>query len=139
MIKFKKLKLEGKAPERADIGAAGYDLFSAVKTQIEPKTWKLIDTGIALEIPINQVGLIWPRSGLALKKGLDVFAGVIDSSYRGSIGVILFNASYDIIFIEPGDKIAQIIFQRYETHEMKEVEELSDTIRGEGGFGSTDR
>lgn len=137
MIKFKKLNEKAKAPERADQGAAGYDLFSSVRMQVEPKTWALVDTGIALEIPDNQVGLIWPRSGLALKKGLDVFAGVIDSSYRGSVGVILYNASYNIYFIEPGDKIAQIIFQHYQVHEIVEVDELSETKRSEGGFGST--
>jgi dUTP pyrophosphatase len=97
----------------------------------------LIKTGIAIEIPKGFVGLVWPRSGLAIKKGVSVLAGVIDSSYRGEIGVVLLNTNYDDLIIKKGDKIAQLLIQPIETVNIEEVKELSDTERAENGFGSS--
>ena len=87
------------------------------------------------------VGLIWPRSGLAVKKGIDVFAGVVDSGYRGEVKVCLFNAgsvwSVPSVSIAKGDRIAQILFQPVPSFQLQEVDSLSTTQRGEGGFGSS--
>jgi dUTP pyrophosphatase len=90
-----------------------------------------------MAIPEGHVGLIWPRSGLAYKHGLDVFAGVIDSGYRGDIGVILFNSQYNSYEISKGDRIAQILIQKVEDYELLEVEDLDSTERNSGGFGSS--
>ena len=94
-------------------------------------------TGLAMEIPEGYVGLIWPRSGLAVKNGIDVFAGVIDSGYRGEIKVCLYNSSDWNVDFKAGERIAQIIIQKLEYVEMLEVEHLQDSSRGEGGFGSS--
>ena len=90
-----------------------------------------------MSIPKGYVGLIWPRSGLAYKHGLDVFAGVIDSGYRGDVGVVLYNSQFGDYHIEAGDRIAQIIFQKIEDFELIEVSRLNETDRNNEGFGST--
>ena len=90
-----------------------------------------------MAIPKGYVGLIWPRSGLAHKYGLDVFAGVIDSGYRGDIGVILYNTKLDHYKIKKGERIAQILFQKIEDFDLVEVDDLDDSQRGVGGFGSS--
>jgi dUTP pyrophosphatase len=90
-----------------------------------------------MAIPEGYVGLIWPRSGMAYKYGLDVFAGVIDSGYRGDIGVILYNSQYNSYEINKGDRIAQILIQKVEDFELVEVDDLEDSQRGKGGFGSS--
>jgi len=109
-----------------------------------PMRQVLVSTGIALAIPEGYVGLIWPRSGLAVKRGIDVFAGVIDSGYRGEIKVCLYTNSVDpnwgtpkAFDIEKGDRIAQIIFQKIEPFKLIETQELDDTNRGACGFGSS--
>ncbi len=94
-------------------------------------------TNIAISIPEGYVGLIWPRSGLAAKNGIDVFAGVIDSGYRGEIKVCLYNSSQINFEINKGDRIAQIIFHKLPQTEMLEVDSLDDSIRGDSGFGSS--
>ena len=90
-----------------------------------------------MAIPEGHVGLIWPRSGMAYKYGLDVFAGVIDSGYRGDIGVILYNSQYNSYEINKGDRIAQILIQKIEDFDLVEVEDLDSTERNSGGFGSS--
>jgi len=90
-----------------------------------------------MQIPKGYVGLIWPRSGMAYKYGIDVFAGVIDSGYRGDIGVILYNSQYTDYSIEKGDRIAQLVLQKVEDFELVEVSDLNNTDRNESGFGST--
>jgi dUTP pyrophosphatase len=112
--------------------------------------WGLVGTGISMEIPKGYVGLIWPRSGLAVKKGVDVFAGVIDSGYRGEIKVCLFNSSnHSHLGIQKGDRVAQILFQEVPKITMVEVEDLmvevglpyesKNSQRGVSGFGSSGR
>lgn len=130
-------------PVRADIGAAGYDLFSVDKMVIPPHSQGMIDTGIVLEFPSDCYARVAPRSGLAAKHSIDVLAGVIDSTYRGNIKVILFNHSSDREFIvNVGDRVAQIIFERIYTPVLEEVDDvthLKTTSRDQGGFGSTGR
>jgi dUTP pyrophosphatase len=138
ILKIKKLDENAIAPKKGSILAAGYELYSSEVGTIKPKERRLIKTSIVLEIPEGYYGRIAPRSGLAFKHGIDVMAGVIDSDYRGEIGVILYNTdcSNDFIF-GVGDKIAQIIFEKYYDFDIVEAKELNDTQRGDGGFGST--
>jgi dUTP pyrophosphatase len=139
MIKFNKLHPSAKAPKRSNPTDAGADLFSIEKQVIQPLERKLISTGIAIEIPEGYYGRIAPRSGLAIKNGIDVLAGVVDSEYRGEIKIVLYNGDKsNSFFVEPGDRIAQLIIERHYNFEFVEVvEELSNTDRGAGGFGST--
>jgi len=124
-------------PQYAHKGDAGADLRAAEPKIIAPRSRELIATGISLELPLGYVGLIWPRSGLAVKRGLDCGAGVIDSHYRGEIKVLLFNHSATEIRIQLGDRIAQLIVQKVETVEFKFSDRLSETVRNTSGFGST--
>lgn len=117
--------------------AAGMDLYAAFAETIPAGQHRIIKTGIAVKIPDFHYGRIAPRSGLAYKKGIDVFAGVIDNDYRGEIGVILYNSGNEPFIVAQGDRIAQMIITPY-THTVPElVTELDDTERGSGGFGST--
>ena len=127
----------GSVPQYAHDGDAGADITASEKTIIPAREKSLIPTGIRLEIPEGHVGLIWPRSGLAVKKGIDCGAGVIDSHYRGEVKVLLFNHSDNEFHIEPGDRIAQILIQKVERVQFIPADELSETDRSEGGFGST--
>ena len=133
----KKLDPSAIIPTKANSSDAGYDLYALNGAIVEKNTHRLIKTGISMAIPEGHVGLIWPRSGLAYKHGLDVFAGVIDSGYRGDIGVILFNSQYNSYEISKGDRIAQILIQKVEDYELLEVEDLDSTERNSGGFGSS--
>jgi dUTP pyrophosphatase len=128
-----------KCPSKGSAFSAGYDLYSIVEDEILPQERKLIPTGIILEIPEGYYGRIAPRSGLALKHGVDVFAGVIDSDYRGEVGVVLYNSDKTNTFsIKKGDRIAQIIFERCFSFPLEiEERELASTNRSSGGFGST--
>lgn len=126
-------------PKRSDPGAAGYDLYSRVDTILPPGQRQLIPTGVAIEIPGDHYGRIAPRSGLANGKGIDVLGGVIDSSYRGEVKVILINFGNETVNIRSGDRIAQLIFEKISTPELKVVsyEALTSSSRGAGGFGSS--
>lgn len=126
-------------PTRATPGSAGYDLSAAEDATIEPHTWKAVDTGIAIQIPTDCYARVAPRSGLAFKLGLDVFAGVVDSDYRDSIKVILMNHGTQPFVVHKGDRIAQLVFERIYTPDLREqtYAELTHTERGQGGFGST--
>ncbi len=125
------------APKSAQEGDAGSDLRASEEITIPSKGRCLVPTGISMAIPIGYVGLIWPRSGLAVKHGIDSGAGVIDSGYRGEIRVLLFNHS-DVDFkVVKGDRVAQILIQKVETPQFIQVETLDETERGAGGFGST--
>lgn len=138
-MKIVKLHPNAVVPNQAHIGDAGFDLCSIENIVIPPNNRVVVKTGIAMEIPFGAVGLIWPRSGLAVKQGLDVFAGVIDSGYRGEIQVCLFNSTSVPIEISEGQKIAQILFQEHLTYAMHVVESFETaTSRGTNGFGSTD-
>lgn len=118
---------------------AGLDLKSAKEYMIEPYDNALIDTGIQIEIPDGFVGMVCPRSGMALNSKITVLnaPGIIDSSYRGNVGVILMNHSDQPRRIRVGDRIAQLCITIIPRINIKEVSELSETDRGENGFGST--
>ena len=124
-------------PQYAHKGDAGADLKSAETKVISPRTRELVATGVSLELPDGYAGLIWPRSGPAVKLGLDCGAGVVDSHYRGEIKVLLFNHSDNEIRIQSGDRIAQLIIQKVETVKFIASKQLSETERNTAGFGST--
>lgn len=139
VLKFKKLDPGAQIPTKANPSDAGYDLYSIHEAFILPGNRATISIGIAVKMPKdNMVGLIWPRSGLSVKSGIDVLAGVIDSGYTGEIKVCLLNTSKDPIFLSAGSKIAQIIFQEYLTFDFQEVESIESGERGNKGFGSSD-
>ena len=124
-------------PKRGTPYSAGLDLFSPVDVSINPGERLLIKLNISIELPVGTFGHILPRSSLSLKNGIHVGAGVIDSDYRGNVGVVLFNLSSETFCVSRGDRIAQMIVKRYEMVEPEEVFESSETERGSGGFGST--
>lgn len=140
-IKIVKLSPEARIPYCAKIGDAACDLFSNEDYNLRPGERHLFKLGFAIKIPDGYYGKIEGRSGFALKDGCIPLGGVIDSGYVGEIGVILFNATpidlYNTVFIKKGQKIAQIIFLKYNTAEFVEVESLEQTERGSNGFGST--
>lgn len=142
-IKVKKLTPEAVVPTLGSKFAAGADLYSAEKGDvvIAPGETKFIGTGIAVEIPEGYVGLVYARSGLACKRGLAPAnkVGVIDSDYRGEIKVALLNHGKEPQALEKGERIAQMVVAPYLSVTYEETGELSDTERGEGGFGSTGR
>jgi len=142
MMKIKLLSEKSKIPFRAHATDAGMDLFSIDDCVISPGERRPVSTGISLEIPEGYYGRIAPRSGLAAKNGIDVLAGVVDSSYRGDIKVILLNTDQSGLGdfeIKSGDKIAQLIIEKHYNFELEVVDNLQETIRGSGGFGSTGR
>lgn len=138
-VDVKLLYSEAIVPTKAHNTDAGFDLYSIEECVIPPKQRKTVSTGISIQMPDNYAGLIWPRSGLSVKKGLDVLAGVIDAGYRGEIMVCLYNTSFEAVHINHGDKIAQIIFQEVPRISMIPVDNLDSSQRGDNGFGSTDK
>jgi len=136
-LEVQKLDDMAVVPTKVNRSDAGYDLYALHGAIVQKHCHKLIKTGISMAIPEGYVGLIWPRSGMAYKHGIDVFAGVIDSSYRGDIGVILYNSQYSDYNVEQGDRIAQIVFQKVKDFDLQLVDNLDDTKRGSGGFGSS--
>jgi len=137
IIKVKKLADSATLPTRANESDAGWDLYASESLSIPPNGRTLVGTSVSLAISSGSVGLIWPRSGLAVKHGIDVFAGVIDAGYRGEIKVCLFNSSDKTVEIMEGDRIAQLLVQKINNVIFKESNNLSNTVRGEGGFGSS--
>jgi len=137
LVKIKKLNSQAKTPTRANVSDAGYDLYSVEEGLILSGTRKLIKTGVSIAIPPGYYGRVAPRSGLAVKKGIDVLAGVIDSGYRGEIGVVLQNLDEHHFTYKKGDRIAQLILEQCNSIEWVEVEDLQDSQRSDGGFGST--
>lgn len=138
MLLIKRLHHDAHLPTRANDHAAGFDLYALEEAILPPGEWRLYRTGIAVAIPELNVGMIRPRSGLALKRGIDVLGGVIDCDYRGEIGVILINHHSEIpLHVRNGDRIAQLIVHELGTRYAVEVDELPETERGSGGFGST--
>jgi len=125
------------APSFGSDGAAGMDLFACEPKEIWPSQRAMIKTGIAMAIPKDHVGLIWPRSGMAVRQGVDVLAGVIDSDYRGTIQVALINHGPMKVNVESGDRIAQMLIQPVVRTTVTVVSSLSETSRGNAGFGST--
>ncbi len=136
-IKIKKLHAESKVPFYATEGDAGLDLFSDENLVLKPGERQGIKTGISIELPLGYVGLVWDKSGISFKSGIKVMGGVMDAGYRGEYMVCLANLSEEDFHIEKGKKIAQLLIQKVEHPEIEEASELSETERGEGGFGHT--
>ncbi|GFY57760.1 deoxyuridine 5'-triphosphate nucleotidohydrolase, partial [Trichonephila inaurata madagascariensis] len=117
--------------------AAGYDLYSAYDYVVPAQGKVLAMTDIQVQVPPGHYGRVAPRSGLAVKNFIDVGAGVVDEDYRGNLGVVLFNFGSEPFKVMKGDRIAQFICEKISYPELEEVENLDDTERGKGGFGST--
>lgn len=144
-LKIKKLTKTAKLPNRVNDTDAGFDLYSDEYKKVPVGKVTLVSTGIAINTPhtdyedfsITTYGRIAPRSGLAVNNGIDVFAGVVDSGYRGEIKVALYNSGEKEYNIKPGDRIAQLIITLILTPEIEEVKELDETPRGTNGFGES--
>lgn len=140
-IKIKKLRENANIPTRGSAAAAGYDLYACIENAvtIKPHTTEKIGTGLAIAVPDGYFGAIFARSGLAAKQGLRPAncVGVADSDYRGEYIVAIHNDTDAEQIVEPGERIAQLVVMPYLAAEFEEVDELSETERGAGGFGST--
>ena len=138
-IAIKKLTKSATVPTKNNTSDAGWDLYAVEDAVINSGDRTTIATGVAMPIPEGYVGLIWDRSGMATKRGVHRFAGVIDSGYRGEIKVCLWNSSSEHCVINKGDRMAQILFQPVPPLPMIEVQQLQTTSRGKQGFGSSGR
>lgn len=140
-VKIQKLDKNAKIPVYGSEYAAGADLYACLGEEVKIPAGEtvVIPTGIALELPVGFAGLIYARSGLATKQGLAPAnkVGVVDCDYRGEVKVALFNHSKEERTVAPGDRIAQLVITPYITAVFEERAELSETVRGAGGFGST--
>lgn len=139
LLKIKKLDSEAVLPNYAYQGDAGLDLYSNIDLEIKPMERVIIPTGIAIEIPDGYVGLIWDRSSLGIKEILKTLGGVVDSGYRGEIKIGLINLSQKNFSISKGQKIAQMIVQKFESPMVVEEENLSQSERNDKIFGSSDK
>ena len=138
VVKVKKLCNNAKLPVRGSTGATGYDLAAAQTVVVVAHGKVLVKIGLSISMLTGCYGRIVPRSGLALKKFIDVGPGVVDEDYRGELGVVLFNFGEDDFKTNMGDKIAQLIFEKIKTPAIVEADSLEETGRGNKGFGSTD-
>jgi dUTP pyrophosphatase len=136
-LRIKKLDKNARLPKYAHPNDAGMDLFSIEDKTLKPGERLVCGTGIALAISEGYVGLIWDKSGIAAKRGIKTMGGVIDSDYRGEVGVVLKNLSGEVYEIKRGEKIAQMLIQKVENPEIEEVDNLENTERDKDGFGST--
>ncbi|RDW74042.1 putative dUTP pyrophosphatase [Coleophoma crateriformis] len=134
---IKKLSEKARLPTRGSAFAAGYDIYAAKETVVPARGKVLVDTDISMAVPAGTYGRIAPRSGLASKHMIDTGAGVIDADYRGQVKVLLFNHGEKDFEIKEGDRVAQLVLERIYTPDVVEVEALEESVRGEGGFGST--
>ena len=136
-LKIKKLSKEAKVPNYANPGDAGLDLFAIKKYKVKPGEIKLIDTGVAFELPPKTVGLVWDKGSVAMKNGLKTLGGVMDEGYRGELTVGLVNLSKKVYTIEKGDKVAQLLIQKVENVKPLIVKSLSNSVRGKKRYGSS--
>ena len=137
-LKFLKLHPAAKLPTRGSAGAAGLDLYALEEVTLAPRGGRAtVRTGLSVALPGGFYGRVAPRSGLAVKYGLDVLAGVIDSDYRGEIMCALVNHGCDALVLEAGGRVAQLIVEAIITPEPAWADALDETARGAGGFGST--
>ncbi|MCK4650354.1 dUTP diphosphatase [Candidatus Pacearchaeota archaeon] len=136
-VKVKRLKENAIIPRYAHKGDAGMDLFSAGNYIVPAGKRQLVSTGIAMELPEGYFASIRGKSGLAYKKGISILGGVIEYTYRGEYGVIVLNTGDEDFEDKAGDQVAQIVITPVATAEVEEIEELSETVRGDGAWGST--
>ncbi|CAI5735018.1 unnamed protein product [Peronospora destructor] len=137
ILRIKKITSRAILPTRGSELAAGLDLSAAYDAVIPANDKGLIKTDLIIAVPDGCYARVAPRSGLALRKSIDIGAGVIDADYRGNVGVILFNHSTNDFSVKYGDRVAQLILEKVEYPEILEVDEIEETVRGAGGFGST--
>lgn len=130
ILKVKRLSSNAKLPVRASSGAAGYDLFAAEDCCIDPHTRRVVKTDLSIAVPVSHYGRVAPRSGLSFKYGIDIAAGVIDSDYRGPVGIVMVNNGKTTFDIKTGDRVAQLLLECISTLHVQEVDELDDTERG---------
>ena len=139
MININLLHEDAILPSRGSEESAGLDFHTIESVTIPPGHRALLKTGVAMSMPAGYVGLIWPRSKLAAKMGIDVLAGVVDSDYRGEIMISLLNTGLDPVEIKAGDKVAQMIIQRhYSDMQINIVDDLDKTMRGVAGVNSAE-
>ena len=136
-LRIKKLTYDAIIPTRGSGGAVGYDLYSTDEVVIPPTHRALIGTGVAIVLPPGVYGRVAPRSGLAVKNGIQVGAGVVDPDYTGEVKVVLFNHGDKDFEVKRGERVAQLVLERCETPDVEEIGLLEETERGAGGFGST--
>jgi len=139
-LRFVRLSEAAVGPARAHGDDAGFDLHAAEAATLAPGQRASVGTGLAIEIPEGQAGLVLPRSGLAARHGIALVnaPGLVDAGYRGELRVLLLNTDTAASFeVTPGDRIAQLVIVRHESPELEEVPSLDETARGAGGFGST--
>ncbi|KAG7374730.1 deoxyuridine 5'-triphosphate nucleotidohydrolase [Nitzschia inconspicua] len=136
-LQVKRLSDKAVLPVRGSEWAAGYDLSASRPTVIKAGGRGIVATDLSIACPAGTYGRIAPRSGLTVKNGIHVGAGVVDADYRGPVGVVLFNLGTEDLQIQPGDRIAQLILESIVMAPVEEVDELDDTVRGSDGFGST--
>ena len=138
-VKFIKINQDAIIPDYAHSGDAGMDLYSIEDVTIEPMEWKKVGTGLIMELPKGTEGQVRTKSGIAYNYGVFVLntPGTVDENYRGEVGVVLFNLNKTPFVIKKGQKIAQLVINEVCYCKTKEVESMSTTDRGEGGFGST--
>jgi dUTP pyrophosphatase len=137
IVSIKKLNPAAQIPKRNTPTDAGYDLCAIGSYCIPSGGRILVKTGLAVEIPEGLYGRIAPRSGLALKHGIDVLAGVLDSGYRNEVGIVLVNLGGQTFTVNEGDRIAQLIIEKCYDANFVETDVLPDSVRGENGFGSS--
>lgn len=141
-LRVQRLDPAATLPTHAHEGDAGYDLYALEPVDLAPGHRAMVRTGIAIEVSHGHAALVLPRSGLAAKHGISVVnaPGLIDSGYRGEVRVLLLNTDPEERFrADPGDRIAQLVLVRVETPPVEEAESLTDSVRGDDGFGSTGR
>jgi dUTP pyrophosphatase len=139
-LRVVRLDPAARLPTRAHPGDAGLDLYALAEVVLAPGARASVGTGLAIEVPAGQAALVLPRSGLAARHGISLVnsPGLIDSGYRGEVRVLLLNTDAAETFrLSAGDRIAQLLLVRIETPEPEEVEALSESVRGAGGFGSS--
>ena len=136
-LRVKLLKKDARLPTRGSNEAAGYDLYAIDECVIHAGNRAILPIGISIQLPHGTYGRIAPRSGLAVKNGIQVGAGVVDPDYTGELKVVLFNHDKNAYVIRPGYRIAQLILEVCSTPPVQEIKDLEETERGEGGFGST--
>lgn len=137
ILKVKKLHQDAKLPTHGHPGDAGMDFYALEDVVFPPGRQVKVHTGVAIEIPEGHVGLVWDKSYISFNLGLKAMGGVIDAGYRGEIIMNLLNTGDKEVIIEKGHKIAQMLIQKFEHCEIKEVTDLSETVRGHGREGST--
>jgi dUTP pyrophosphatase len=138
-LEIQKLSSTAILPSRANPTDAGLDLYSDQDLKLGPGEWQVVKTGIAIALPAGYAGLVLPRSGLAAKEGLTIMnsPGLIDPAYRGEVGVILTNLGQKTFLVEKRMRIAQLLITKFEAVDLKETDNLDQTDRGSGGFGSS--